>query len=351
MARGRWEVTATRASAGVLLLAWIPIWALYALLIGPANPVHPGGTLAMAALIAFRSIGIAALLGFGVKRVTDLVPWPHPFQLRFALIHLGGALVYAHAWFVLAAALENFLRPGALHAYFAMIVPNLVLGMWLYVMIAGTLYAARAARAVAQAEANAIRAQLAALRSQLNPHFLFNALHAVVQLIPDRPRDAARAAELVAGLLRTSIEEDRDLVPVAEELAFVRRYLEVERMRFGERLEVRIDVSDAASQAEVPSFAIQSLVENAVRHGAAPRVAPTTVTVTGRVEAGRLSVTVADDGAGAAGTTAPDARGTGLRHLRERLGVLFGSQASLTVETTPGAGFTARLSLPVGDAR
>ena len=62
-------------------------------------------------------------------------------------------------------------------------------------------------------------------------------------------------------------------------------------------------------------------------------------------------MTVADDGAGAAGTTAPDARGTGLRHLRERLGVLFGSQASLTVETTPGAGFTARLSLPVGDAR
>lgn len=350
MAQGRWEVTATRASAGVLFLAWVPIWALYALLIGPANPVHPGGTLAMAALVALRSISIAALLGLLVKRLTDRVPWPHPFQPRFALIHLGGALLYAHAWFVLAATLESRLRTTALHAYFSMLVPNIVLGMWLYAMIAGTLYAARAARTVAQAEANAVRAQLAALRSQLNPHFLFNALHAVVQLIPDRPRDAAHAAELVAGLLRTSIEEDRDLVPVGEEIAFVQRYLEVERMRFGDRLEVRIDVSEAASQAEVPSFAIQTLVENAVRHGAAPRVEPTTVTVTGRVELGVLTLTVSDNGVGAEATTGAGGSGTGLRHLRERLKVLFGPQATLTVETAPGAGYAARLTLPASEA-
>jgi sensor histidine kinase YesM len=230
-----------------------------------------------------------------------------------------------------------------------MLVPNLVLGAWLYVMIAGTMYAARATERVTRAEAVAVRAQLAALRSQLNPHFLFNALHTVVHLIPERPGDASRAAEQVAGLLRTSIEEGRDLVSVEEELAFVQRYVDIERLRFGDRLVVQIEADAEAREQEVPAFAIQTLVENAVRHGASPNVAATTIRVTTVVGAGMLTIAVSDTGAGADRSAGLEQRGTGLRHLRERLAVLYGPRASLHLDSSPGAGFTARLTLPGSD--
>lgn len=338
------------ASVGLLVLAWIPVWVLYAILIGPANPVHPGGTMTGAAVIALRSISIAALLGLLVKRLTDRVAWPHPFRLTFALVHVVGAMVYSHLWWAIAAAIENTIRPGAIHAYAAMVLPNLVLGSWLYAMIAGTLYAARATERAARAEAVAVRSQLTALRAQLNPHFLFNALHTVVHLIPERPGDAQRAAEQVAGLLRTTIEEGRDVVTVGEELDFVRRYLDVERLRFGDRLVVRFSDDATVQGREVPAFAIQTLVENAVRHGAAPRVEPTAIDISARVEAGRLWVTVSDNGAGADLAGGPEASGTGLRHLWERLDVLYGDQASLTLQSSPGQGFVARLAVPADSA-
>ena len=339
----------SRHSFGLLVLAWIPVWALYALLIGPANPIHPGSTMTHAAVMALRSISVAAALGFLVKQLTDRVEWPHPFRPTFALVHVGGALLYSHLWVTIAAFVENLIRPGAFHSYFAMLVPNLVLGAWLYAMIAGTMYAARATERVARAEAVAVRAQLAALRSQLNPHFLFNALHTVVHLIPDRPRDASHAAEQVAGLLRTSIEEGRDLVSVEEELAFVQRYLDIERLRFGDRLVVQIEADVEARAQDVPAFAIQTLVENAVRHGASPNVEATMIHVTARVDAGMLTIAVSDTGAGAHLSAGPEQKGTGLRHLRERLAVLYGTRAVLDLESSPGAGFTARLILPGSD--
>src|SRR3954469_8653114 len=118
-----------------------------------------------------------------------------------------------------------------------------VMGIWLYTSIATVAYVTAATARAAYAETMAARTQLAALRAQLNPHFLFNALHSVVQLIPRDPARAASAAEEVAGLLRATIEEHRDVVTLEEELAFVRRYLGVERMRFGDRLVVEESTS------------------------------------------------------------------------------------------------------------
>lgn len=336
----------SRASIGLIVLAWVPVWVLYALLIGPANPLHPDSSPAVAAFVALRRTAVAAVLGLFVKRLTDRVAWPHPFTLRFALVHVAGALVYAHLWTAITAAIENAIRPGAIHAYFALLVPNLVLGAWLYAMIAGTLYAAQATARMARAEAAAARAQLAALRSQLNPHFLFNALHTVVHLIPDQPADAQRAAEQVASLLRTSIEETRDLVPLGEELAFVQRYLDIERMRFGDRLVARMEVEDPLRAQEVPAFAVQTLVENAVRHGAAPQVDPTTIRVAAHRDGDRLTIEVADTGAGVDLGGMREGSGTGLRQLRERLEAIYGDRAVLALESSPGVGFTARLTIP-----
>jgi LytS/YehU family sensor histidine kinase len=224
--------------------------------------------------------------------------------------------------------------------------PFLILGVWIYVMIAGVTYATRATERAARAEAAAARAQLAALRAQLNPHFLFNALHAVVQLIPREPARASKAAEQVASLLRTTLEEDRDLVSLGEELEFVRRYLDVESIRFGDRLSVNVDLPDAAREALVPAFSVQTLVENAVRHGAAPRVEPTTISVSGRTVNGQLTVRVHDTGAGASAADLERPGGTGIRKLRERLTALYGADARLDLSTHAGAGFTVLLHIP-----
>ncbi len=209
-------------------------------------------------------------------------------------------------------------------------------------------HATRATERAAQAETLAARSQLAALRAQLHPHSLFNALHTVVQLIPRDPARASQAAERVADLLRTTIEEDRDLVPLGEEWAFVERYLDVERIRFGDRLRVRASIDPKAADDPFPAFALLTLVENAVRHGAAPRVEPTEIEVIATAAPDRLTVTVRDTGAGADPARLGEGNGTGLDQLRERLQALYGREAQVEVETAPGRGFGVTLRLPRG---
>ena len=191
-----------------------------------------------------------------------------------------------------------------------------------------------------------MRAQLAALRAQLHPHFLFNALNAVVQLMRLDPARAEEAAELIASLLRTTLEEERDEVTLDDEWSFVSRYLEVERIRFGDRLRVSADVDRNFLAERVPPFALQTLVENAVRHGAAHRVAPTEIVVTAARTASQLSLSVRNMvGAEPLGTVS-NGTGTGLLRLRERLKLLYGDAARLTCSTQEDGSFEAVLVVP-----
>jgi signal transduction histidine kinase len=327
-----------------LLIGWLPIWALYVTLIATA---HPQTGLRGAAFASLRAVLAAAALGLVVYRLAERFPWPHPFRPGFVLVHLVAAGLYAVAWVGLTSAMESIIRSRLIIIAPAGIVPYLILGVWLYVMVAGVAYATRATERAARAEAAAARSQLAALRDQLNPHFLFNALHTVVQLIPREPARAAQAAEQIAGLLRTAIEEDRDVVSLARELEFVGRYLDIERLRFGDRLRVRLDVADDAQHFPIPSFALQTLVENAVRHGATPRVEPTEITVSAGIVASGLRLTVHDTGAGAGPEPLRD--GTGLARLRERLAALYGGRARLELAAGPSGGFTASLVIPMPD--
>ena len=327
-----------------LLLGWLPMWALVVTLM---VTMHPDVTVRSAALIALRLIVCAALLALFVHRFTMRVPWPHPFRVSFLAIHVAGALAYAMAWLVLDSALESVIHGRTIVAVGPGVTPFLVLGVWFYVMVAGVSYGTAATERVARAEALAARSQLAALRAQLNPHFLFNALHTVVQLIPREPRRAGQAAEQLAALLRTTIEEDRDLVSLAEEWAFVERYVELERVRFGDRLRVNVDMTDDARGALIPSFALQTLVENAVRHGATPREEATDVVVSASTANGNLMVTVSDTGAGATPERIDNGNGTGLKRLRERLSTLYANRARLDVVGATSGGVTASLVIPL----
>ena len=324
------------------LIAWLPAWGLFT---GIIATVHQA-TWAASAGIALRMIVAASFPGIVVELVAERKPWPRPMRARFVAMHALLSVVYAITLVLCNSLIESVLRrhmvivlgPG-LGAYF-------IVGIWLYIMIAGVSYTILAIDRVARAEANAARAQLAALRSQLNPHFLFNALHTVVQLIPREPKLAAQAAEQLAGLLRGAIEEDRDLVTVSEEWAFVERYLDIERIRFGHRLRVHVELSAEARDAWLPVFALQTLVENAVRHGAAPRVEPTDISIAGSVSKGKLTLVVRDSGGGASADQLAGSSGTGLKRLRDRLAVLYGTDAHLDIATSATTGFSATLVVP-----
>jgi hypothetical protein len=323
-------------------VAWLPMWALFTVLVAT---VH-GTPLAYGALRSLSMIVPGALLGVLVYRFTVVMPWPHPFRLRFIAVHILAAATYAVCWLLLISVIDSIVTLHLAIAVGPGIAAFFMTGLWLYLVVAGVAYANRATERAAQLEAQAARAQLDALRTQLHPHFLFNALHTVVQLIPLDPRGATRAAEQLAGALRTTIEEQRDLVSLAEEWSFVERYLSIERIRFGDRLVVATQVSAAANAAMLPSFALQTLVENALRHGAAPRAQPTHLTIAAEFANEILSVRVSDDGTGADIVAINGSAGTGLRRLRERMRWLYGAAATLTIETSPGAGFRAELRIP-----
>ena len=325
-----------------LVVAWLPMWALFTALIVIAH----GSLLPDAAFSSLRMIVAAALLGVAVYKFTSRMPWPHPFRLGFVTAHVLAAAAYAVTWWVLISAIDSVVIGHPAIVIGPGIGVLLITGIWLYLMVAGVAYANLAAQRTAKIEAHAARTQLDTLRSQLHPHFLFNALHTVVQLIPTDPRAASRAAELLAGVLRTTIQEQRDIISLAEEWAFVERYLAIERIRFGDRLRVNTAIAEAARAASLPSFALQTLVENSLRHAAAPRIEPTQVTISATLTGAILTLTVADDGAGANVEEVERGAGTGLRRLRERMRWLYGDRARLQLVSQPGDGFTATLIVP-----
>jgi LytS/YehU family sensor histidine kinase len=317
------------------------MWALFTVLI---MNVHEA-PFSSAALMALRMITNGALLGLGVHAFTGRLPWPHPFRLSFLLIQLFAAALYATLWTAACVLVESLLRGDLSYAAAYSVARFLFTGAWLYLTIASVAYAQQATRRAAMIQAATARAQLAALHAQLHPHFLFNALHTVVQLIPLAPDKASLAAEQLAELLRTALDEKRDLVTLAEEWHFVERYLAIEQLRFGERLLITATLPTDLMAAKLPAFSLQTLVENAVRHGAAPKIGATHLKISASAEQKEMRLVVSDDGIG---TEAPalSSQGTGLRRLRERLDYLYGSSAVLTVDpSTPGV--TAVLCLPL----
>ena len=297
---------------------------------------------------AFSALSAGAIVAFLVYRFVRRVPWPRRLLLSF-LLNVAATIATTLLWVGLTIAFESLFTGSLLNTRTGTLFwrERLVIGLLLYPVIALITYPVEAAARAARAEALAARTQLAALRAQVQPHFLFNALHTVVQLIPIDPNRAVEAAELIADLLRATVDESRDEVTLDEEWRFVSRYLALERIRFGDRLVVRSDFAEGVLEDCVPAFALQTLVENAVRHGAARRVAATEIAVTASATASELTVSVrnTDDGARATAATASTA-GTGLARLRERLGVLYGDAARLDCGATDDGAYEARLAVP-----
>lgn len=193
-------------------------------------------------------------------------------------------------------------------------------------------------------------ARLSALRMQLHPHFLFNTLNTILPLIfRDRARASATVVRL-GELVRSSLKnEGAALVPLEKELDFLRRYLELEEVRFEDRLTVTWSVEDGARRALVPNLILQPLVENAIRHGISTRPEKGRIEIAAERRGGRLVVSVRDDGPGLP-PGGPAGGGVGVENTRQRLSQIFGADHVFALEDAPGGGVLARLDLPLREA-
>ena len=193
-------------------------------------------------------------------------------------------------------------------------------------------------------EARLSQAQLHALRMQLNPHFLFNTLNSVSSLMYTDVEAADAMLARLSEFLRITVDRNLEQeVPLDEELEFVRRYLEIEKIRFEERLRITMDIDGDTSRAMVPSLALQPLIENAIHHGIAPRREGGSIEIRARREDGLLHLSVADDGVG---TPQQSHERVGLANTRARLEQLYGSKQRLTLTDVAPRGVRVDIVIP-----
>ena len=318
------------------------------------------GASARFAVIAAAAVVLPnALLGWVSLHLARRWPWPDQGGAgiaRAALAALAIAIAATAGWLLLAAV-DARLMMGAWR------LPARQIVLWQSVMDAvlqagllGAGYAwhngtrAREAQDRARrAEALHARAELQLLRTQLNPHFVLNTLHALLGLVRRDPARAEAAIERLGELLRfgMSVEQRKvDRVALRDEWAFVTSYLELERLRLGDRLRLELRADPAALDLPIPPFAVQPLVENAIVHGVASRGAGGEVRVSVRREGRRLHIEVTDDGPGALEPAILASPRTGLRLLRERLATLYAGEARLVFEAPEGGGMRVLLDLP-----
>jgi two-component system LytT family sensor kinase len=352
------------------------------------NVLQAGGWTALTmvcALAAAQSLGfwpalfdtlIWAVCGFlvtlGLRHIYHRWRRLNHSHVTFAAIALAASVLAAPVWFVIEQISDRLALAALLHfdsvrPLFSAYVERtahepLLITLWLWPFYAIILtawsslyYGVNAILELESERANVVKAlkladtaRLRALQSNLNPHFLFNALNGIATLV--REQDSVTAAAMVDALstfLRSTLQRlDTPELRVEEEVALIEQYLRVQRYRFGARLHAMVKADSDALNALIPTLILQPLVENAVRYGVLPREAGGSLWVTVRKELSVLVVSVEDDGPGLAGGTI-GAFGMGLQNSSDRLTALYGAAASLTIGSRPdGAGCAVVIRLP-----
>jgi len=290
---------------------------------------------------------VAVAQGFtGERRLGRLFALHLAFGLVFAVLHallysaINAIIYFRSPWAPWSGALLLMKLATSIHVHLMIyaIIVAIVLGAHAYRTMRDRAIAA------ARLETQLAEAETAALRAQLQPHFLFNTLNAISALVPDQPILAQRLIARLGDLLRLSIDQDRSQrTTLARELDFTDTYLAIEEARLGERLRVVRDVAPEMLAIQVPVLLLQPLVENAVRHGLAPSIGGGTLTIEAKPAGGMLRIRITDDGKGA------DAihEGVGLGNTRQRLRQLYGENQSLEIDTARGKGFRVTVLVPL----
>lgn len=320
-------------------------------------------------LFEFGDWLLYALLTPGVFAISRRWPLTRPHLVRRIVLHLLFSLLFCVAWascgqilrILLVSIFAPQLMQNAPHfwgqigiEWLSWIFTTLPFGVAVYLCVVGIEHATRYFIEAREREVQVARlseqlssARFAALQAQLNPHFLFNTLNTIAVLVRDDDRPGAvRIVEHLSELLRSTLTRHQaNEVTLGEELELVRQYVAIEQARFSDRLRPEFRIPDALLSAAVPSFALQHLVENAIRHGIARRADAGLLLIAAERDGEFLQLTVLDDGAGI-DLSIPAAAGHGIENTRERLRALYGAGASLQITPRPEGGTIATLRVP-----
>jgi two-component system LytT family sensor kinase len=315
-----------------------------------------------------------AFLTPAVFSISKRLPLVRPHLARRTLLHLGISLLFCVAWATcgkllqlaltllfdanavratLQAGIAQFYRTAGVD-WLSWVFTTLPFGVAVYLCVVGIEHANRYFIEARERELQLARlseqltsARFAALQARVNPHFLFNTLNTVIVLVRDNDRQAAvRIVEQLSEVLRTTLSSHRtNEVPLGEELELVRLYVAIEEARFSDRLRPEFSIDDSLLPAAIPSFALQHLVENAIRHGIAKQPDAGRLIIAARRAGDMLELSVIDDGAG----IDPELvipQGHGIENTRERLRALYGERASLELASRAEGGTIATLRTP-----
>jgi two-component system LytT family sensor kinase len=344
-------------------LGWIPVVVVYsisqkvrsslALLVEP-RPM----TWAESLFGGFGYVLPVALLGVAVWWLTRVLPWAPRNLSRFVVTHVMAAVTFSLLWLGIDVGLIalNTGVPLALRIASTFAGFQFLDGFFVYGLIAAVSYVARIAKQlreqearVARADALRMHAELAALRGQLNPHFLFNTLHTLTALVRRDPATAENALERFGDMLRYVLDVKRSAredVTLEDEMVFLRNYLSLEQLRLGDRLRVVERLDPDALECVIPSLTLQPLVENAIKYGIAPRARGGSLEIVAALDGDALVLEVRDDGPGARSDVLESGKGVGLRAVRQRLETRYNGKTRFAVTTAPNKGFVVRLRLP-----
>lgn len=267
-------------------------------------------------------------------------PLTRPNLWRHVSLHLFASLLFSLA----TKAAWDLLCLGRAKRWKAIAIA-VDYGVLQYALILLSLYAWQYHRRTTQLEIQLAHAQLAALRMQLQPHFLFNTLHAISELIHENPAAAERMIVRLSDFFRLTLDTSAAAeVSLRQEIDFLQRYLEIEQVRFEDRLEVNFEVDPVTLDAAVPNFLLQPLVENALRHGLAHRLEGALLRIECRRADGRLTMTVTDNGPG------PQEKefhpGYGLGITQQRLQRLYGEDHRLELRSPASGGCEVEIEIP-----
>ena len=332
-------------------------WGLYTLYVLSLSAQYERGWHAksIVSIVGFLLI-VSPLATHGLRAWIIRHGWLEMTEARM-LPRAALAVVSMAAGLALLTALVNVfvLRNGDWRIWFPRVTFGIATGfamalsiwLWIYVRVQDRRRRRALELKALRLEVVAHDARLRALESQLNPHFLFNSLNSVRALVVEDPQRAQTMITRLAELLRYTLRSgEGDVVMLDAEVRAVEDYLAIERVRFEERLTVEVDVDSAARQQRVPRMLVLTLVENAVKHGIGRLQGGGTVRIGAEIAGDRLRVRVTNSGSLRPGATGA---GLGLRNARERLQLIYGDTASLTLEPD-GAFVVARVSMPLGTA-
>lgn len=313
---------------GPLLVLEVPVWAFWALLTVPMVMLARRFPLDGPRIVGQVLVHVVAGIATGVASVAFQTLWYQAFN-PYPLLGTPGASwfwQYFRQYFVVGVMIY-WAAIGVYHAF--------------------TNYMRRREREMeaSRARAQLTAARLSALRMQLHPHFLFNTLNSASALLEDQPAEARRVLAQLADLLRASLRTDgRHVIRLEDEIGFLRRYLDIERIRFGDRLGVTMRIQPETRRAAIPSFLFQPLVENAIRHGLARREEGGRMWISAERMNGSLVLHVMDNGPGL--SRQPVREGIGLANTRRRLEELYGSDQSLALREGPDGGLDVCVEIP-----